>query len=104
MAISGVNPKCYILALFVRDDGARFLLGEDPFEFKDNQLHFQQNTMANDVVEVQGNDGYLLAGQVRRPGTQVFDGYVAMAPTQRKTWKPNAGHSCNSSAGATSIR
>lgn len=76
MAISGINPKCYILALFVRDDGARFLLGDDPFEFKDNQLHFQQNTMANDVVEVQGNDGYLLAGQVRRPGTQVFDGYV----------------------------
>ena len=76
MAISGVNPKCFILALFVRDDGARFLLGDDPFEFKDNQLHFQQNTMANDVVEVQGNDGYLLAGQVRRPGTQVFDGYV----------------------------
>lgn len=76
MAISGVNPKCYILALFVRDDGARFLLGDDPFEFKDNQLHFQQNTMANDVVEVQGNDGYLLAGQVRRPGTQMFDGYV----------------------------
>ena len=76
MAISGVNPKCYILALFVRDDGKRFLLGDDPYEFKDNQLHFQQNTMANDVVEVQGNDGYLLAGQVRRPGTQVFDGYV----------------------------
>lgn len=76
MAISGVNPKCYILALFVRDDGERFLLGEDPFEFKDNQLHFQPNTVANDVVEVQGNDGYLLAGQVRRPGTQMFDGYV----------------------------
>lgn len=76
MTISGVNPKCYILALFVRDDGERFLLGEDPFEFKDNQLHFQPNTVANDVVEVQGNDGYLLAGQVRRPGTQMFDGYV----------------------------
>ena len=76
MAISGVNPKCYILALFVRDDGARFLLGDDPYEFKDKQLHFQQNTIANDVVEVQGNDGYLLAGQVRRPGSQTFDGYV----------------------------
>jgi hypothetical protein len=76
MAISGVNPKCYILALFVRDDGVRFLLGDDPFEFKDKQLHFQPNTVANDVVEVQGNDGYLLAGQVRRPGTQMFDGYV----------------------------
>lgn len=77
MAIAGVDPKCYILALFVRDDGARFLLGDDPYEFKDKQLHFQQNTIANDVVEVQGNDGYLLAGQVRRPGTQSFDGYVA---------------------------
>lgn len=76
MAISGVNPKCYILALFVRDDGKRFLLGDDPYEFKDKQLHFQQNTIANDVVEVQGNDGYLLAGQVRRPGSQTFDGYV----------------------------
>lgn len=76
MAISGVDPKCYILALFVRDDGVRFLLGDDPFEFKDKQLHFQPNTVANDVVEVQGNDGYLLAGQVRRPGTQMFDGYV----------------------------
>lgn len=76
MAISGVDPKCYILALFVRDDGTRFLLGDDPYEFKDKQLHFQPNTMANDVVEVQGNDGYLLAGQVRRPGTQSFDGYV----------------------------
>lgn len=84
MAISGVNPKCYILALFVRDDGARFLLGDDPFEFKDNQLHFQQNTMANDVVEVQGNDGYLLAGQVRRPGTQVFDGYVCNGTNSKK--------------------
>lgn len=77
MAIAGVDPKCYILALFVRDDGARFLLGDDPYEFKDKQLHFQQNTIGNDVVEVQGNDGYLLAGQVRRPGTQSFDGYVA---------------------------
>lgn len=76
MAIAGIDPKCYILALFVRDDGVRFLLGDDPYEFKDKQLHFQPNTVANDVVEVQGNDGYLLAGQVRRPGTQSFDGYV----------------------------
>lgn len=76
MAIAGIDPKCYILALFVRDDGVRFLLGDDPYEFKDKQLHFQPNTLANDVVEVQGNDGYLLAGQVRRPGTQSFDGYV----------------------------
>lgn len=77
MAISGVETKCYILSLFIRDDGERFVLGSGYYEFKDVQLHFQANTIANDVVEVQGNDGYLLAGQVRRPGTQVFDGYVA---------------------------
>lgn len=83
MAIHGVDPKCYILALFVRDDKQRFLLGDDPFEFKDKQLHFQPNVVANDVVEVQGNDGVLLAGQVRRAGTQEFDGYVGNGTTSK---------------------
>lgn len=77
MAVSGVDTKCYILSLFVRDDGERFVLGNGYYEFKDNQLHFQTNTIANDIVEVQGNDGLLLAGQARRPGTQSFDGYIA---------------------------
>lgn len=77
MAVSGVDTKCYILSLFVRDDGERFVLGNGYYEFKDNQLHFQTNTIANDIVEVQGNDGLLLAGQVRRSGTQSFDGYIA---------------------------
>lgn len=76
MAIQGVDTKCYILALFVRDDGERFLLGSGHYEFKDSQMHFEANAIQNDIVEVQGNDGYLLAGQVRRPGTQNFDGYV----------------------------
>lgn len=76
MAIKGVDTKCYILALFVRDDGERFLLGSGHYEFKDTQMHFAANAIQNDIVEVQGNDGFLLAGQVRRPGTQSFDGYV----------------------------
>lgn len=76
MAIQGVDTKCYILALFVRDDGERFLLGSGHYEFKDSQMHFAANAIQNDIVEVQGNDGFLLAGQVRRPGTQSFDGYV----------------------------
>lgn len=76
MAIQGVDTKCYILALFVRDDGERFLLGSGHYEFKDTQMHFAANAIQNDIVEVQGNDGFLLAGQVRRPGTQSFDGYV----------------------------
>lgn len=76
MAIKGVDPQCYILALFVRDDGERFLLGSGAFTFKNKQMHFMANTIQNDAVEVQGADGYLLAGQVRRPGSQNFDGYV----------------------------
>ena len=83
MAIKDVDTKCFILALFIRSDGARFLLGSGAYEFKDSQQHFAANTMENDVVEVQGNDGYLLAGQVRRPGVQSFDGYVGDAGTDK---------------------
>lgn len=67
------------MALFIRDDGLRFLLGSGAYEFKDSQLMFAGNTIENDVVAVQGNDGYMLAGQVRRPSTQVFDGYIGDA-------------------------
>lgn len=83
MAIKDVETKCWILALFIRDDGERFLLGSGAYEFKDSQQHFAANTMSNDVVEVQGNDGYLLAGQVRRPSVQSFDGYVGDSSTSK---------------------
>lgn len=83
MNLDSINKRCYILALFIRDDGERFLLGDGHYEFKDSQLQFQANTVANDVIEVQGNDGYLLAGQVRRPGTQAFDGYVGDGLTSK---------------------
>ena len=92
MAISGVTTKCFILALFIRDDGERLLLGDGNYEFKDSQLLFQANSIANDVVEVQGNDGYLLAGQVRRPGTQSFDGYIGTGTTDQtsvETYRKN---------------
>ena len=79
MNLNEIEKKCFILALFIRDDAQRFLLGSGAYEFKDSQLHFSANTMKNDVVEVQGNDGYMLAGQVRRPTTQVFDGYIGDA-------------------------
>lgn len=84
MTIKGVDTKCYILSLFVRDDGERFLLGSGRYEFKNNQMHFSANAIQNDIVEVQGNDGYLLAGQVRRPGTQSFDGYVGDGTTSKE--------------------
>lgn len=83
MAIKDVDTKCYILALFIRSDGERFLLGSGRYEFVKKQMHFSANTIANDVVEIQGNDGYLLAGQVRRPGTQNFDGYVGTGTTSK---------------------
>lgn len=83
--IQNISTTCFILALFERSDGGRFLLGGGDYVFKDSQSHFSANTMSNDVVEVQGNDGYLLAGQVRRPGTQVFEGYIGGGTTDRAT-------------------
>lgn len=83
MAIKDVNSKCWILALFVRDDNERFLLGDGNYEFVEKQLHFVANAIVNDVIEVQGNDGYLLAGQVRRPAVQSFDGYVGDSSTSK---------------------
>ena len=83
MGITGVDTKCYILALFIRSDGERFLLGSGNYEFAEKQQHFAANVIANDVVEVQGNDGYLLAGQVRRPGVQSFDGYIGDGNTPK---------------------
>lgn len=83
MAISGVTSKCYILTLFERDDGARLLLGSGAYEFKDGQQHFEANDMVNDTVDVQGTDGILLAGQVRRASTQSFDGYIGDGTTTK---------------------
>lgn len=77
--LAGIVPKCWILALVVRDDGERILLGDGAFEFQEKQQHFIANTYVNDTVEVQGNDGVMLAGQVRRGSAQPFDGYIADA-------------------------
>lgn len=83
MSIANVTAKCWILALFIRDDGERFLLGDGAYDFKDSQQHFSANEMVNDVVDVQGDDGVLLAGQVRRSGTQVFEGYIGGGTTSK---------------------
>lgn len=79
MNLNDIATQCFILALFIRDDGQRFLLGCGAYEFKQSQLHFAPNTFANDIIEVQGNDGVLLAGQVRRASTQTFEGYIGDA-------------------------
>ena len=79
MNLDDITKKCFILALFIRDDGERFLLGSGAYEFQQKQMHFNANVFNNDVVEVQGNDGLLLAGQVRRSSKQNFDGYIGDA-------------------------
>lgn len=76
MNLHDITLQGFILALFIRDDGERFLLGSGAYEFKEKQLHFEANTFNNDIVEVQGNDGVFLAGQVRRASDQQFAGYV----------------------------
>lgn len=84
MNLSDITTKPWILALFKRDDGERFLLGDGYYDFKDSLQHFQPNTMANDIVELQGTDGQLLAGQVRRGASQSFDGIIGDGTTTKK--------------------
>lgn len=85
MNLADITSKCYIMALIIRDDGERLLLGEGYYEFKSNLQHFQPNTYQNDVVELQGTDGQLLAGQVRRTSAQKFDGYIGDASVNKTT-------------------
>lgn len=77
--IRGVKPTCYIQALFIREDGARFLLGSGNYEFVEKQLMFAGDKITNTTVDVQGNDGVLLAGQKRIAANQTFKGYVGDA-------------------------
>lgn len=83
MNLDDIKTKCFILALFIRDDGERFLLGSDAYEFKEKQIHFIANSFDNDIVEVQGDDGVLLAGQVRRSSVQNFEGYIGDATVSK---------------------
>lgn len=83
MNLDDIKTKCFILSLFIREDGERFLLGSGAYEFKDSQLHFVANKYENDIVEVQGDDGLFLAGQVRRSTAQDFDGYIGDATVKK---------------------
>ena len=71
-----LESKCFIVALFIRDDGERLRLGDGVYEFVEKQLHFAADKISNTTVDVQGGNGVLLAGQVRRANTQTFKGYV----------------------------
>lgn len=84
MNLNQISIKNFILALFKRDDGERILLGSGAYEFDADLQHFAANIIANDVIEKQGTDGQLLAGQVRRSAPQSFDGFVGDATTTRE--------------------
>lgn len=77
--VRGVKPACYIQTLFIREDGARFLLGAGNYEFIEKQLLFAGDKITNTTVDVQGNDGVLLAGQKRVAANQAFKGYIGDA-------------------------
>lgn len=84
MNLDNITPTGFILAMFIRSDGQRFLLGDGDYTFVQKQLHFKAVTTSNDVVELQGANGAMLAGQVRRPTTQSFDGFIGDATTARQ--------------------
>lgn len=79
MAVTGVTAQGWILALFIRGDGQRFLLGSGAYDFKDGLQHFTANEFVNDTVDVQGGDGRYITGQVRRSKDQEFIGYIGDA-------------------------
>lgn len=83
MNLNDITNQGFILALFIRDDDERFLLGTGYYEFLEKQIHFAANVFNNDIVEVQGNDGVFLAGQVRRAAKQPFDGYIGDSTVTR---------------------
>jgi len=84
MNLDQIQSQCFIMSLFIRDDGERFLLGSGAYQFNKKQLHFTANSYQNDLVEVQGNDGIMLAGQVRRGAAQNFDGYIGDASIDKQ--------------------
>lgn len=75
----GIANRCWILALFIRDDGERLLLGDGAYMFKDSQRHFAGNNISSTTVEVQGNNGIMLAAQTMQAANQNFNGYVGDA-------------------------
>lgn len=79
MAVKGVQSRCWILALFIRDDKERLLLGDGAYEFSKKQQHFAADKISNTIIDVQGNNGVLLAGQTKKAADQKFDGYVGDA-------------------------
>lgn len=84
MNLDEIQTTGFILALFIRSDGQRFLLGDGAYTFGQRQLMFNAVVTSNDIVELQGTNGAVLAGQARRPVTQNFDGIIGDGTNSRQ--------------------
>ena len=87
MILNEIASRVYIMTLFIRSDGERFLLGGGKYPFSASQLHFVANAVTSDIVELQGADGALLAGQVQRPQPESFDGFVGAPGLDCETYE-----------------
>ncbi|MCM1218195.1 MAG: phage tail family protein [Lachnospiraceae bacterium] len=79
-----VTSRCWILALFIREDGQRLLLGDGAYEFNKKQQHFAANKISSTTIDVQGNNGVLLAAQTMQASNQTFAGYVGDATMSKQ--------------------
>lgn len=82
--MNGIESRCWILALMIREDGERLLLGDGAYEFNKKQQHFSPNKVNSTVIDVQGNNGVLLAAQTMRASNQTFIGYVGDATLSKE--------------------
>lgn len=76
MSVTGAVSECWIVAMVIREDGKRLLLGTGDYPFKGSQQHFIADKIISDTVDVQGGDGSYIVGQVRRATAQTFVGYI----------------------------
>lgn len=79
-----IQTKCWILALFIREDGQRLLLGDGAYEFAEKQQHFASDKINSTVIDVQGNNGVFLAAQTKRASNQTFTGYIGDASLSKQ--------------------
>lgn len=82
--MKGVAPRCWILALIIREDKERLLLGDGAFMFNKKQQHFAANKVTSTVIDVQGSNGSLLAGQTMKAANQTFEGYIGDAGVSKE--------------------
>lgn len=80
----GIESRCWILAMFIREDGKRLLLGDGAYEFGSKQQHFAPNKISSTTIDVQGDNGVLLAAQTMQASNQTFAGYVGDATMSKQ--------------------